>query len=143
MSCQSCGQSNQGVCYVLEHVGTEPIYVDGQQYGQGDFCFSTPEHVVEYQGVQYQIDMSYAPTVQNVYGCCPQGTTAKLTIVTTTQGQTTPIFVPYSVLVGTQGGTTTTTSTSTSGSILSKIPWWLILIIIILGAILLGGGSEP
>ena len=140
MSCQSCGQSSQGVCYVLEHVGTEPIYINGQKYGQGDFCFDTPQLTIEYQGVQYQIDMSYAPTVQNVYGCCPQGTTAKLTIVTTTQGQTTPIFVPYQVLVSTSQGTGTT---GTSGSsIFSSIPWWLIILLIILGAILLGGGNP-
>jgi len=140
MSCQSCGQTSQktGVCYVLEHVGTEPIYINGKKYGQGDFCFDTPDLTIEYQGVQYQIDMSYAPTVQNVYGCCPQGTTAKLTIVTTTQGQTTPIFVPYAVLVS--RGTTTTSSTQ---SILSKVPWWLIILLIILGAILLGGGGNP
>jgi hypothetical protein len=142
MSCQSCGQTSQGVCYVLEHIGTEPIYVNGQQYGQGDFCFSTPELTIEYQGVQYQIDMSYAPQVNNIYGCCPSGTTAKLTTVTTTTGQTTPIFVPYAVLVGTSGSQGGTTSTS-SGSILSKIPWWLIIILIILGTILLGGGENP
>ena len=140
MSCQTCGQSSQGVCYVLEHVGTEPIYVNGQQYGQGDFCFTTPQLTIEYQGVQYQIDMSYAPTVQNVYGCCPQGTTAKLTIVTTTQGQTTPIFVPYQVLVNTSQGTGT--SGTSGSSIFSNIPWWLILLLIILGALLLGGGNP-
>jgi len=138
--CSTCGQSSQGVCYVLEHIGTDPIYINGQQYGQGDFCFTTPQLTIEYQGVQYQIDMSYAPTVQNVYGCCPQGTTAKLTIVTTTQGQTTPIFVPYQVLVGTSQGTGTT---GTSGSsIFSSIPWWLIILLIILGALILGGGNP-
>ncbi|ASO67398.1 hypothetical protein b136 [Metallosphaera turreted icosahedral virus] len=136
MSCQTCGQ--QGVCYVLEHVGTEPIYINGQQYGQGDFCFSSPELTIEYQGVQYQIDMSYAPTVQNIYGCCPSGTTAKLTTVTTIQGQNTPIFVPYAVLVS-QG---TTSTSSTTPSVLSKVPWWLIILLVILGAILLGGGNP-
>jgi hypothetical protein len=138
MSCQSCGQTAQGVCYVLEHIGTEPIYVDGTKYGQGDFCFDTPQHTVEYQGVQYLIDMSQGPEVQNVYGCCPSGTKAKLTTITTTQGQTTPIFVPYSVLVSTsQGGASTGPS-----SFLSKIPWWLIIVLIILGAILLGGNGP-
>ena len=139
MSCQSCGQTTQGVCYVLEHIGTEPIYVDGTKYGQGDFCFDTPQHVVEYQGIQYQIDLSLAPEVQNIYGCCPSGTKAKLGTITTTQGQTTPVFVPYAILVGTSQGGGTTTSTS---SFLSKIPWWLIIILIILGAIILGG-SNP